>query len=89
MFDQDFPVNFSSESSRGGEETPTVNQSRYVADSLLIGNATVVGAGVTAVTAAELPPANRPRTLKEIILERYTGRRAGVPQPDRQQQPAK
>jgi len=47
------------------------------------------GTGVTAVTAAELPPANRRRTPKEIILERYRGGRAGVPRPDRQQQPAK
>ncbi|WP_157646639.1 hypothetical protein [Burkholderia ubonensis] len=38
-------------------------------------------AGTTAVTAANLLPDNRPRTLKDIVLESYSGGRAGISRP--------
>ncbi|KVU40929.1 hypothetical protein WK68_12980 [Burkholderia ubonensis] len=47
-FHPDFPVNFSAENSNGGEETPTVNWSRFVAESLTIGGATVAFVGTAA-----------------------------------------
>ena len=45
---RDFPINFPSEISNGGEEAPTVNWSRYVAESLMISGATVVFVGTAA-----------------------------------------
>ena len=55
---RDFPINFSSKNSNGGEEAPTLDWSRYVVESLIIGGATVVFIGtaagaLTAMTAAQ------------------------------------
>ncbi|WP_143134727.1 hypothetical protein [Burkholderia ubonensis] len=45
---RDYPINFSSGNSNGGEEAPTLNWSRYVAESLTIGGATVAFVGTSA-----------------------------------------